>query len=143
MNLIELTAAQSIEASADQLFEIWSNPELPGGPWHGVKQVVFKPVVGELFYFAVEHEGKTWAHFGRILRVERPRFLEYTWMSEATHGQETTVAITFAADPAQAGRTLVTLRHSGVTDDEMGRGHQDGWNWVLSQLAASAGRGTP
>jgi len=33
------------------------------------------------------------------------------------------------------GLTEVTLRHSGVPDDEMGRQHEGGWTWVLSMLA--------
>jgi hypothetical protein len=33
------------------------------------------------------------------------------------------------------GGTEVTLRHSGVPDDEMGRQHEGGWTWLLSMLA--------
>ncbi len=35
----------------------------------------------------------------------------------------------------------VTLRHSGVPDDEMGHQHQEGWTWVLSTLAERFGSG--
>jgi hypothetical protein len=31
--------------------------------------------------------------------------------------------------------TELTLEHSGIPDDEMGRRHQDGWTWLLSMLA--------
>jgi hypothetical protein len=55
-------------------------------------------------------------------------------MSEATKGAESIVTVTMEA---QAEQTLVTLRHSGVPDDEMGLQHQDGWAWVLSALAES------
>ena len=30
--------------------------------------------------------------------------------------------------------TEVTLRHANVPDDEMGRGHQEGWTWYLNAL---------
>jgi len=53
-------------------------------------------------------------------------------VSEATKGVESVVAVTF--EPRGTG-TEVTLRHSGVPDDEMGRQHKDGWTWVLSTLA--------
>ena len=64
--------------------------------------------------------------------MERPRGVEYTWVSEATQGVESVVTITF--EP-RGDQTEVTLRHSGVPDDEMGRRHKDGWTWVLSMLA--------
>jgi hypothetical protein len=36
---------------------------------------------------------------------------------------------------ARGDETEVTLRHSGIPDDEMGLQHKDGWTWVLSALA--------
>jgi hypothetical protein len=53
-------------------------------------------------------------------------------MSEATKGKESIVTVTM--EP-QGEQTAVTLRHSGVPDDEMGRQHAEGWTWVLSALA--------
>jgi len=132
MNLTELTVSRTISAPAESIFDVWMNPKSPGGPWFGAGRVILNPVVDGLFYFAVKHEGRTWAHYGRFLHVERPRLVEYTWMSEATKGAECIVTVTMEArgDP-----TEVTLRHSGVPDDERGRQHKDGWAWVLSALA--------
>jgi hypothetical protein len=53
-------------------------------------------------------------------------------VSEGTQGVESIVGVTF--EP-RGDQTEVTLRHSGVPDDEMGRRHQEGWAWVLSKLA--------
>ena len=53
-------------------------------------------------------------------------------MSEATKGAEPIVTVTMEGSGNQ---TEVTLRHSAVPDDEMGRQHKDGWAWVLSALA--------
>ena len=58
--------------------------------------------------------------------------MEYTWVSEATQGVESVVAVTFEQ---RGDQTEVMLRHSGVPDDEMGRQHKEGWTWVLSMLA--------
>jgi hypothetical protein len=58
--------------------------------------------------------------------------VEYTWMSEATHGFESLVTVTFQS---LGDETEVTLVHSGVPDDEMGRRHADGWKWMLDMLA--------
>ena len=80
----------------------------------------------------VRHEGRVWAHYGRFIRLERPREIEHTWVSEATQGVESAVKLTF--EP-RGRNTEVTLRHSNVPDDAMGRQHEEGWNFVLSAIA--------
>ena len=81
----------------------------------------------------MKHEGRTWPHYGRFVLIDRPNKVEYTWVSEGTQGVESIVAVTF--EP-RGDHTEVTLRHSGVPDDEMGRRHREGWTWVISALAA-------
>ena len=132
MKLTEITVTRAIPASAEKVFEVWMDPKSPGGPWFGAERVILNPVVDGLFYLAVKHEGRTWPHYGRFVRIERPRQVEYTWVSEGTQGVESVVAVTF--EP-RGDQTDVTLRHSGVPDDEMGRRHEQGWTWVLSKLA--------
>ena len=97
---------------------------------------------GRPFFIAVKHEGRIWPHYGRFVRIERPGHVEYTWVSEATKGLESVVAVTFEA---RGDQTEVTLRHSGVPDDDMGRQHKEGWTWVLSMLTErfAAQRSTP
>ena len=97
----------------------------------GAERVILNPAVDGLFYFAVKHEGRTWSNYGRFALIDRPHKVEYTWMSEAAQGVESVVSVTF--EPRDE-RTEVTLRHSGVPDDEMGRRHKEGWTWVLSML---------
>lgn len=130
MNLTEITVSRQIPAKPENVFDVWMDPKSPGGPWH-VEGAIVHPAVDGLFYFAVKHQGRNWAHYGRFVRIERPRLTEYTWMSEATKGVESIVSVTF--EPAGDG-TMVTLRHSNVPDDEMGRQHKDGWAWALSAL---------
>jgi uncharacterized protein YndB with AHSA1/START domain len=135
--LTELKVARTIAARPEAIFDVWMDPQSPGGPWYGAARLVIDVKVDGLFYFAVEHEGRTWAHYGRFVRIERPRgddagVAEYTWMSEATRGCESVVTVTFAP---LGEETEVTLVHSGVPDDEMGRRHAEGWDWTLSLLA--------
>lgn len=137
MNLTEITVVRLIPAPAPEVFDVWLDPHSPGGPWFGAARVILNPVVDGLFYTAVSHEGKTWPHYGRFIAIERPRRVENTWVSEATKGVETIVTVTF--EP-QGEQTNVTLTHSGVPDDEMGRRHKDGWTWVLSMLAERFGK---
>ena len=134
MNLIDLTVSRTIPAPAEKVFDVWMDPSSPGGPWFGADRVILNPVVDGLFYLAVKHEGRTWPHYGRFIAIERPQKVEYTWVSEGTQGIESVITITF--EP-RGDQTEVTLHHSGVPDDEMGRRHKEGWTWVLSMLAES------
>jgi len=53
-------------------------------------------------------------------------------MSEATRGIETTVTVTLEAKGTKD--TDVTIHHANVPDDEMGRGHEEGWKFVLGAI---------
>jgi uncharacterized protein YndB with AHSA1/START domain len=132
MKLIDITVKRVIPAPAGNVFDVWIDPKSPGGPWFGAERTILNAVVDGLFYFAVKHEGRTWPHYGRFLRIECPHQVEYTWVSEATKGVESVVAVTFES---QGDQTEVTLCHAGIPDDELGRQHKDGWTWVLSMLA--------
>ena len=132
MKLIDITVTRLIPAPAEKVFDVWIDPKSPGGPWFGGERVILNAVVDGLFYFAVKYEGRIWPHYGRFVLIERPNQVEYTWMSEATNGLESVVAVTFQP---RGDQTEVILRHSGIPDDEMGRGHEEGWTGVLSMLA--------
>ena len=132
MNRIDLTLSRIIKAKPEQVFDVWLDTRSPGGPWFGCERVILQPVVDGLFYHGVRHEGRMWAHYGRFIRLERPRLIEHTWVSEATRGIETIVTLDIAP---RGDETALTLRHSNVPDDAMGRRHEEGWNFVLSAIA--------
>ena len=132
MKLTDLTVSRTIAAPTEQVFDVWMDPKSPGGPWFGPHELIFNAFVDGLFYLAVEHEGRKWPHYGRFVEIARPSHVEYTWMSEATKGCESAVRVTF--EP-RGHETEVTLHHSGVPDDDMGRQHAEGWTWVRSMLA--------
>ena len=132
MKLTDIRVSRTISAPPGDVFDAWLDPKSPGGPWFGSERVILNPVADGLFYSAVKHEGRTWPHYGRFVRIERPGRIEHTWVSEATQGVESIVTLTFEPRGEQ---TQVTLVHTGVPDDAMGRRHEDGWTWVLSMLA--------
>jgi len=132
----DLAVSRTVPAPPEAVFNAWLDSTQPGGPWHGADRVILNPVVDGLFYHVVQHEGRAWPHYGRFIRLDRFRTIEFTWVSEATRGIETVVGLALAA--ADEG-TLVTLRHTNVPDDEMGRGHGEGWAWCLRDLAERFG----
>jgi uncharacterized protein YndB with AHSA1/START domain len=135
MKTHDLTVSRMIQGSADEVFDVWLDPKSPGGLWFGVERVIIDPIhpiIDGLFYHLVKHEGRSWPHYGRFIRLDRGRTIEHTWVSEATRGLETIVTITLAA---RDGGTEVTLRHTNLPDDELGQSHKEGWTWYLNVLA--------
>ena len=137
MKLIDVTVSRLIPGPAAEVFDVWLDPACPGSPWHGAKQIIVSPVVDGLFYWGHENAGKIMPHYGRFLRVERGKHLEYTWMSTGTHGLETTVSISFEA---RAGGTQMTIQHRGLPDDDDGRGHERGWAYFIGLLEKAFAR---
>ncbi len=134
----ELTVTRTIAATPAVLFDLWLDPNSRGSPWFGATRAIVHPVVDGLFYHLVHFEGRDWAHYGRFTDLDRPRRIEHTWMSEATRGAESLVTLTFV--PAGA-HTLVSLRHSNVPDDAMGRRHEEGWGFMLDAISDRFTRG--
>jgi uncharacterized protein YndB with AHSA1/START domain len=128
---MDLTLTRSIAAAPAAVYDIWLDAKSPGSPWFGAVKAIVQPIVDGLFYHLVHHEGHDWAHYGRFVILERPSRIEHTWVSEATQGLESRLALIF--EP-QGGGTLVTLRHGNLPDDEMGHRHREGWGFVLSAI---------
>ena len=57
--------------------------------------------------------------------------MDHTWVSEGTRGLESVVTLTFEPE---GNRTRVTLRHTGVPDDDFGCQHREGWTYVLGAI---------
>lgn len=127
-----VTVPRRIEAPPQEVFDAWVDPELFRA-WFAPHRAILRPAeVDELWYWVAEHAGRLWAHYCRYTRVEPPRRLEFAWMSEATRGLESRVAIELTA---AGGGTELVLTHSGLPDDDMGRGHEGGWKQILGVLA--------
>ncbi|HTB23152.1 MAG TPA: SRPBCC domain-containing protein [bacterium] len=119
-----------IAGSPAKVFEAWLDPKQPCNPWNYGKTAAFEAKVGRVFCILM---GSAGAHFGRFLKLAKGRQLQYTWMSRYTRGMESTVTMQFKK---HAAGTLVTLRHSGLPNDEGGRGHEGGWGQFLEMLEA-------
>ena len=118
-------------ATPQEVYDVWIDPAHPGGLWASATKVIVTVKVDGLFYTALEHEGTRYAHYGRITQLEPGQVVQHTWVSQGTKGLESLVTTTFVP---RDGGTFVTVRHSGVPDDEEGRMHVMGWNFVLGSL---------
>ena len=132
MKQTEISVTRVIPAPPEEVFDVWMDPESPGGPWLGAERNILNPFVDGLFYQSVLYEGRSWHHYGRFIKIDRPHAIQHTWVSEATKGLESIVSVAFK----QSGvATEVTLLQTGIPDDELGRRHKEGWGYALSQLA--------
>jgi uncharacterized protein YndB with AHSA1/START domain len=133
----ELTVKRTIPAAPAQVYAVWLDPTSPGSPWFGTARAIVNAVVDGLFYHSVDHAGRSWAHYGRFVELEPGKRIQHTWMSEATRGLESVVTVTLEA---RGSDTEVTLRHTNVPDDELGRTHAEGWGYILGAIAERFGK---
>jgi uncharacterized protein YndB with AHSA1/START domain len=129
------SVTREIPAQPGEVFLAWTHPKHPASPWskrNGIRLAIVNPVVGGLFYLNMGPPMPLPTHFGRFLRLDKPKLIEHTWASEGTLGAETLVRITLKA--TEEG-TRFTLRHTGLLDVETARGHEEGWGWIVGWLA--------
>jgi len=128
LKTMDLTFNRTIAASPAEVFDAWLDPTHPATPFNGSEKLLLDPKVDGMFYFRHLMEGTELPHFGRFTIVDRPKKVQYTWMSRHTRGLESVVTVTFQK---KGDDTLLTLNHAGLPDDEMGRAHDDGWKHYL------------
>jgi len=133
MKTIALELTRMIPASPIEVFDGWLDPKCPGTPWGGADKLVLHPKVDGLFYWRFVNEaGERKPHYGIFTILDRPSKVQYTWMSLHTRGLESLVTVSFLG---KGKDTLLTLRHENLPDDEYGRGHEQGWAFLMSQFA--------
>jgi uncharacterized protein YndB with AHSA1/START domain len=121
---IEFKFERTIPAPADEVYDAWLNPKIPGNPWNMADKLILDPKVDGFFYWLINGT----AHYGLFTAIERPGRIQHTWVSPNTLGEESTLTVTFQK---KGENTLMTLVHSSLPDTDAGRGHEAGWNYFL------------
>ncbi len=129
--MIEITIDRLIDATPEEIYEVWLDKNSPASPWFGVPKVILNPQVDGLFYSMYQVEDIEIAHYGRFITLEKPHKIQYTWVSEATHGKESLLTVTLKP---KDGKTEVFINNNNIPDDEGGKQHLNAWSYVISRM---------
>jgi uncharacterized protein YndB with AHSA1/START domain len=131
MGAFRTDVARSYDAKPEQVFDAWVDPVSVKAWLAGGEKAIVDAREDGLFFIEMRSGDRNKPHYGRYLRVERPRLLEFTWVSEHTQGKESVVTIELAA---RDGKTELTLTHEGLPDQRQADGHKGGWGQFLESL---------
>jgi uncharacterized protein YndB with AHSA1/START domain len=138
MGTFRISIPKTYDASPERVFRAWTDPA-SAKVWlaEGGDAVMDARPAG-LFYLGMSRNGNIIPHYGRYLRVEAPRLLEFTWVSEHTRGKESVVTIEFTPRGQQ---TELSLIHEGLPDEDMAMAHTKGWTYFLDTLVERVEKG--
>ena len=51
--VLDINLSRTVNATPEQVFNVWLDAKSPGGPWFGAERVILHPEVDGLFYHAV------------------------------------------------------------------------------------------
>ena len=123
--------SRSYDATPEQVFRAWTDPASVR-TWLGMGGLtVVDPREDGLFYIGMPINDKVVPHYGRYLRVESPRLLEFTWVSEHTGGLESVVLIEINRN---GQHTDLKLTHDGLPNEDRANAHRIGWTKFLEDL---------
>ena len=113
MGGFRLEMPRSYDASPERVFRAWTDQASLKAWLAEGGDVVADPRPDGLFYLGMMHSGEIRPHYGRYLRVESPRLLEFT---------------------PRGSRTELRLTHEGLPDERMAIAHTEGWTFFLDTL---------
>jgi uncharacterized protein YndB with AHSA1/START domain len=123
-----------LDATVEEVYDAWTDPAILI-EWliSGGRLVKADVRVGGEFHFDMGDvpTGRSPAHTGRYLVLERPTRIEFTWHSDWTRG-ESHVRIELVG---HGDKTELTLLHTGLPDQAIADDHREGW----ADLIARAG----
>lgn len=128
----DIEVSAEIDAPASAVFNALVDPEMVGR-WMGSDNVTIEPEVGG------DYDLAGWVQDGpvKIVDLEENQKLSYSWRSDFV-GHETLVTWELAES---AGKTRLTLMHSGFAPDARPDSYRSGWHGFLVQIKYLVERG--
>jgi uncharacterized protein YndB with AHSA1/START domain len=144
LSATDLRLERTIDASVEEAFDAWTNPEVLRR-WWAANPTWVTPVVevdlrvGGHYRLSMEDPatGTTHTVSGEYREVRRPERLVYSWCWEGSDGQPeehtSTVTVEFLSE---GERTTIVLEHTNLASSESRDRHREGWIACLQNLQA-------
>lgn len=138
-----LRLERSFKATAEQVFEAWTDPDLLkqwwGPPGSVVTVVEVDLRVGGRYRIAIQQKSQaTYYVSGAYQTVDRPYRLVFTWRWENPEMDIGQSLVTIELD-SDGKKTDLRLIHERLPDEEARRSHAEGWTGILQKLAQFLG----
>jgi uncharacterized protein YndB with AHSA1/START domain len=133
----ELRIERTFDASAEEVFDAWTNPEIlrrwfhAGPNWNTPTAEVDLRVGGKVRVAMREPDGTEHAMGGEYTLVDRPRRLAMTWTFDDWPEKQQLIELEFTE---RDGRTTVVLTNSGIATEQQRDDQDHGWHDCLDQL---------
>jgi uncharacterized protein YndB with AHSA1/START domain len=126
-----------INAPIEKVFDAWLNPKMlskfmKGMPDKTDTDVEIDAREGGRFKFVMHVGDEKIPHTGKYVEISRPDKLVFTWKSQYSVVDNSTVTLNFTK--MDDNKTNVMLTHVKFIDEEARSGHEEGWGNILDKL---------
>jgi uncharacterized protein YndB with AHSA1/START domain len=126
-----------IHAPIEKVFDAWLNPKMLSKFMRGLPDMADTDVEidareGGHFTFVMHLGDEKIPHTGEYLEISRPDKLVFTWASQYSVVDNSTVTLNFTN--IDNNKTKISLTHVKFIDEEARSGHEEGWSNVLDKL---------
>jgi uncharacterized protein YndB with AHSA1/START domain len=127
-----------INAPIEKVFDAWLDPQILSKFMRGLPEMTEADVEinareGGRFTIVMHLGDEKIPHTGKYLEIRRPAKLVFTWESQYSVVDNSTVTLIFTK--IDEAKTNISLSHVRFIDEEARSGHEEGWGNVLSNLA--------
>ena len=128
---------KTIHAPIEKVFDAWLNPEMLSKFMKGIPDKTDTDVEidareGGHFTFVMHVGDAKIPHTGTYLEISRPDKLVFTWKSQYSVVDNSTVTLNFTK--IEDNKTNISLTHVKFIDEESRSGHEEGWSNILDNL---------
>lgn len=131
-------------ATAEHVFDAWLNED-DVRAWMGaalkthgltgdIRRIEINPRPGGSFFFSDMRDGKEAEHWGTYQVLERPRLIEFTWVTSKKDEEESTSLVRIEITPEAEGCSVLLTHKIDTAYAEYREQTQRGWGTMLAAI---------